>query len=120
MSVFSFQFLSMATKGLYAAVLMDVHFDTLVVTQQALSLEQTANEARRAYLKYLFHEVRTPLNSLSMGIDILDRNPHMGEEDRESLQMMRVAADFMSKTLNDVLSMMNDFNVDGQAGAGHA
>eukprot|EP00597_Dinobryon_sp_UTEXLB2267_P005112 CAMPEP_0170071904 /NCGR_PEP_ID=MMETSP0019_2-20121128/9688_1 /TAXON_ID=98059 /ORGANISM="Dinobryon sp., Strain UTEXLB2267" /LENGTH=457 /DNA_ID=CAMNT_0010280633 /DNA_START=879 /DNA_END=2252 /DNA_ORIENTATION=+ len=95
----------MATKGLYAALLMDVHFDTLVVTQQALSLEQTANEARRAYLKYLFHEVRTPLNSLSMGIDILDRNPHMCEEDKESLQMMRVAADFMSKTLNDVLSM---------------
>mmetsp|Transcript_9476 Transcript_9476/g.13093 ORF Transcript_9476/g.13093 Transcript_9476/m.13093 type:complete len:755 (+) Transcript_9476:48-2312(+) len=105
MSVFSFQFLSMATKGLYAAVLMDVHFDTLVVTQQALSLEQTANEARRVYLKYLFHEVRTPLNSLSIGIDILDRNPQLGEEDRESLQMMRVAADFMSKTLNDVLSM---------------
>eukprot|EP00597_Dinobryon_sp_UTEXLB2267_P007451 CAMPEP_0170083156 /NCGR_PEP_ID=MMETSP0019_2-20121128/18559_1 /TAXON_ID=98059 /ORGANISM="Dinobryon sp., Strain UTEXLB2267" /LENGTH=484 /DNA_ID=CAMNT_0010298375 /DNA_START=719 /DNA_END=2170 /DNA_ORIENTATION=- len=105
MSVLSFHFITMVAKGFYAAVLVDVHLDTLVVTQEALSLEQTANEARRAYLKYLFHEVRTPLHSLSIGIDILDRNPHLGEEDMESLQMMRVAADFMSKTLNDVLSM---------------
>jgi len=104
-SVMSFQFLSMATKGLYAALLLDIHFDALVVTQQALSVERMANEARRAYLKYLFHEVRTPLNSLSMGIDILDRNDNLNGEDMESLLMMRGAADFMSKTLNDVLSM---------------
>eukprot|EP00597_Dinobryon_sp_UTEXLB2267_P017606 CAMPEP_0201113072 /NCGR_PEP_ID=MMETSP0812-20130820/77627_1 /ASSEMBLY_ACC=CAM_ASM_000668 /TAXON_ID=98059 /ORGANISM="Dinobryon sp., Strain UTEXLB2267" /LENGTH=250 /DNA_ID=CAMNT_0047376537 /DNA_START=180 /DNA_END=933 /DNA_ORIENTATION=- len=110
MSVLSFHFITMVAKGFYAAVLVDVHLDTLVVTQEALSLEQTANEARRAYLKYLFHEVRTPLHSLSIGIDILDRNPHLGEEDMESLQMMRVAADFMSKTLNDFHEVRTPLN----------
>mmetsp|Transcript_25417 Transcript_25417/g.36490 ORF Transcript_25417/g.36490 Transcript_25417/m.36490 type:complete len:102 (+) Transcript_25417:784-1089(+) len=56
----------MATEGFYAAVLLDFHFGTLVMTQEALSLVKTANEARRGYLKYLFHEVRTPMNSLSL------------------------------------------------------
>jgi len=44
------------TKGLFAAVTMDMHADLLIKFE--LREEQRANEARRAFMKYLFHEVR--------------------------------------------------------------
>jgi signal transduction histidine kinase len=99
MSALSFQLLSMVTKGLYTALLMEVKFDTKVVTR---SHEQAANEA---YLTYLFHRVRNPLNSLSMGNDILDRNPHLVGDEKELLLIMRESADMMSKTIYGMLSM---------------
>eukprot|EP00597_Dinobryon_sp_UTEXLB2267_P008067 CAMPEP_0170084854 /NCGR_PEP_ID=MMETSP0019_2-20121128/19914_1 /TAXON_ID=98059 /ORGANISM="Dinobryon sp., Strain UTEXLB2267" /LENGTH=692 /DNA_ID=CAMNT_0010301085 /DNA_START=328 /DNA_END=2406 /DNA_ORIENTATION=- len=104
-TVLLFQFFSMATKGLYAAVLLDIHKDALILAEFALSQERRANESRRAFLKYLFHEVRSPLNSLSIGIEILDRCDKLESEERDSLLMMRGASEYMAGTLNDVLSM---------------
>ena len=53
--------------------------------------DRKANEARRAFLKYIFHEVRSPLNSLSIGIELLSNSSQLtGEEDIESLTMMKV------------------------------
>jgi len=100
-----FEIMSVATKSLYVAVIMDIHLDALLQAQRALVEEQRANEARRAFLKYIFHEVRTPLNSLTMGIEILERSNNLDTSDRESLLMMKGASDFMCDTLNDVLSM---------------
>ena len=51
-----YQILSVLTKGLFAAVTMDMHADLLIKFE--LREEQRANEARRAFMKYLFHEVR--------------------------------------------------------------
>jgi two-component system sensor histidine kinase BarA len=100
-----FEVLSVATKSLYVAVIMDVHLEMLIQTQRALTEEQRANDARRAFLKYIFHEVRTPLNSLTMGIELLQRSDDLKGTDRESLLMMKGASDFMCDTLNDVLSL---------------
>ena len=66
--------LSMLIKGIYAAVLMDLNADALVTYKWRLRLELGANDSRRAFMKYIFHEVRTPLNSISMGIDILEQS----------------------------------------------
>jgi signal transduction histidine kinase len=49
--------------------------------------------------------VRTPLNSLIIGIDLLEYSENFDETDRESLLMMKGASEFMSDTLNDVLNM---------------
>mmetsp|Transcript_30216 Transcript_30216/g.41566 ORF Transcript_30216/g.41566 Transcript_30216/m.41566 type:complete len:767 (-) Transcript_30216:185-2485(-) len=100
-----YQLLSVLTKTLFAAVIMDVHLDALLHTQNILLIEQHANEMRRAFLKYIFHEVRTPLNSLTMGIDLLEGSENFDESDRESLLIMKGASEFMSDTLNDVLSI---------------
>ena len=98
-----FQVLSLVVKGLFA-VLQDMN-DALTSVESALSREQQANESRRAFLKYLFHEVRTPLNSLVIGVEVLQSRCQTDSEATESLQMMRAACQFMSSTLNDVLSM---------------
>jgi hypothetical protein len=58
-----YQILSVLTKGLFAAVTMDMHADLLIKFE--LREEQRANEARRAFMKYLFHEVRKTRPSLA-------------------------------------------------------
>lgn len=51
------------------------------------------------------HEVRVPLNSITLGIDVL-QNPNTGKrQSRDTLIMMEEATGFMSHTLNDVLDL---------------
>ena len=100
-----YQLLSVTTKGLFAAVTMDLHVDLLRKAERALQTEKNANEARRDFMKYLFHEVRTPLNSITMGIDMLKLTNGLDEEERSYLVMMTGATDFMTDTLNNVLNM---------------
>ena len=69
---------------------MDVHYEALQEVEKALAEEKRANEARREFMKYIFHEVRTPLNSLTMGLDILERSENLNESDIESLVTMKV------------------------------
>eukprot|EP01041_Mallomonas_annulata_P006217 gene6217-12595_t len=56
-------------KSVFASVAMDVHIEVLhhaLVVQQ-----QRADVARQTFLRYIMHEVRVPLNTISMGIDVL-------------------------------------------------
>ena len=50
-------------------------------------------------------QVRTPLNSLTMGIDMLKMSDSLHTEEKEYLVMMTGATEFMSDTLNNVLNM---------------
>ena len=68
-----FQVFSMVIKGLYGAVLVNLEADAVVLSHGTLQQEIAANISRRSYLKYVFHEVRNPLNSLVLGIDILEQ-----------------------------------------------
>jgi signal transduction histidine kinase len=104
-TVIIYQVLSVLTKGLFAACVMDIQMVGYRELEKRLVQEQNANEARRNFMKYIFHEVRTPLNSLSMGIDILYQNKLLTESDIDSLDGMKLATSFMSNTLNDVLNM---------------
>ena len=56
-------------------------------------------------MKYIFHEVRNPLNSLTVGINVLKSNETVCSLENESLLMMDAAAKFMSDTLDNVLNM---------------
>ena len=100
-----FLLLSVIAKGFLLIVIMDEFTNVLLEVQQALSKEQIANHMRRAFLKYIFHEVRTPLNSMVMGLEILRRREYLDPIDTDLLTMMYSATDFMSETLNNVLSL---------------
>lgn len=105
MTIVSFQVLSLLTKGLFVTFDTDMHLELLNTTTRALIEEKRANEARRAHLKYVFHEVRTPLNSLTMGIEVFEQSKNLDRRQIETLKMMKDATMFMSETLNNVLSM---------------
>ena len=38
-----------------------------------VAAERRLTESRRQFLRYIFHEVRVPLNTLTMGISVLKR-----------------------------------------------
>lgn len=97
--------MSVLTKGLFAAATMDIHLDLLGATEKQLLQEIRSNAARRQFMKYIFHEVRTPLNSLSVGINMLQMSNNLDDDDRESLLIMQSASEFMSETLDDVLNI---------------
>jgi signal transduction histidine kinase len=116
-SVGIFLLLTLLLKAFFAASLADAHTLSLIDEQKELKKraadkifydlekERYANESRRAFMKYLFHEVRTPLNSLTMGIELLKSGEEVNAVDGEVLDTMKGAADFMSETLNNILSM---------------
>eukprot|EP01035_Chromulina_nebulosa_P028849 gene28849-biopygen18458 len=84
---------------------MDEFANALSEVKQALSKEQLANQLRRIFLKNIFHEVRTPLNSMVMGLEILKKSDHLDAAETDLLTMMTASTEFMSETLNNVLSL---------------
>jgi len=101
-TILLFHFLSLVTKGVYAVLLLDIHLDADIAEQQ----QHRADSNRRDFLRYLFQEMLSPLNSLSLGFEIFDRtNNNLDNGQLESLSMMRGASDMMSGTLMGVLEL---------------
>ena len=100
-----YQLLSLVLKGFLLVVIMDEFSNALSEVRQTLSKEQLANQLRRTFLKNIFHEVRTPLNSMVMGLEILKKSDHMDATETDLLLVMTASTDFMSETLNNVLSL---------------
>jgi signal transduction histidine kinase len=70
-----------------------------------LEAHNAAHVDRRAFLRYVFHEVRVPLNSISLGLELLAESEKIVNDDKETVVMMREAITFMGETLNDVLAI---------------
>ena len=81
------------------------HADVLNPLVYDLIQERTANEARREFLRYIFHEVRVPLNTVTMGIEILSKSEGLSSTEQDTVLMMDEASRFMGETLNAVLTM---------------
>jgi signal transduction histidine kinase len=85
----------------------DIHLDLLENARRILS-EKTfshyISEARRSFLKNISYEIRTPLNSFSIGIEILESSGDRKEGDLESLSLLKAASLFMQ---DNVLSRQN-------------
>ena len=96
---------SCGIKTLYATFIIDSHVEVLNPSTFQLLIEERANESRRSFLRYVFHEVRVPLNSITLGLHLLDESRSLEESDAETINMMREATFFMTETLNDVLSI---------------
>ena len=105
-TIIIYQVLSVLTKGLFAGCTMDIHLDLLLETQRSLVEEYRVNNARRVFMKYIFHEIRNPLSSISVGIQLLKQGySEQKSDEMESLMMMEQASNYMSETLDNVLSI---------------
>lgn len=62
--------------------------------------------SKQMLLRYVFHEIRVPLNSLSLGLQYLKTQDAIKSDDslKDVVSMMAEGTSFMSETLNDVLS----------------
>ena len=112
MTLIAFLLLDVISKGFMAFTAMDSHLLVLHTMQNDLKIQQVANTRKRAFLKYMFHELRIPLNALSMGLDCSDdlnsvnseaERPLDGNSSRDRNSMQRVAVDYMETSLNSYL-----------------
>ena len=101
-ALIGFLILNFVTKLMFSLWMMDSHHDILDTNELVLLAEQKANESRRSFLRYVLHEVRVPLNTITMGLHLLEEED---DEKNDSIAMMSEAVSFMSDTLNDVLSI---------------
>lgn len=106
-TIIAYALCSLIAKLLFAGSVSDAHMSLADgVTKLRLTAEQTANDKRRNFLRYVFHEVRVPLNTISMGLIVVKENYNLLSDDsKEAIDMMNGATRFMGDTLNDVLSM---------------
>jgi len=104
-TILLFQFLSLVTKGIYAVLLLDSHLDADGVLQQQLGERSRTSSGRRAFLRYLFQEMLSPLNSLVQGFELFDGSSNLDRRQWESLSAMRGASEAMSGTINDALDL---------------
>jgi len=96
-------------KSIYIGVLGNAHTaalspEAMERLQEKLDMKLKANQAQRHFLRYVFHEVRVPLNTIRLGIDSVQRATNLDEDCQFALSCMDEAASNMSGTLNDVLS----------------
>lgn len=100
-----FMFTSAFTKILFASLCMDAHLEVSHPAIALIDAEKFSHTSRRAFLRYVFHEVRVPLNSISLGVQILSSSELLDKTDMETVGMIREAVTFMGETLNDVMAL---------------
>ena len=86
-------------------MLQDSHYELQESFRRTELESHRLQEARRAFLKYIFHELRSPLNSLSIGIDLLQSGGALQGGDVESVVLMKGASLYMTDILNNVLTI---------------
>ena len=99
MSLLAFTICNISTKVFYVVVMLNSHSDMVKYISQA-----ELNETRRNFLRYVMHEVRVPLNSVTAGIGVLETFD-LNNEGYDTLTMMSTATLYMADTLNNILSM---------------
>jgi hypothetical protein len=101
-----FAVLNFLAKGIFAMLVTEAHSQLLDPRTYLLFTEKAkADEARRAFIKYVSDEVRVPLKSVTLGIELLNHSDQIKGADRETVLMIKDAGEYMAETLNDVLSM---------------
>lgn len=93
---------NLSTKLMFSVVAYDAHVEVLA---RRLIDEKTANDVRRAILKYILQEVRTPLSALVLGLDLL--SARAVETESEIIETIRDASIKMGEVLNEVIDLQN-------------
>eukprot|EP01035_Chromulina_nebulosa_P019254 gene19254-25108_t len=94
------------SKGLYARVLCSSHLAALSpegILGRMLYMEEQANASIRQFLRFVFHEVSTPLNTLTMGLNNLS-DENLTDEGVEMLNMAKEGCLHINDTLKDLLT----------------
>ena len=119
---------SALNKILFASLCTDARLEVTHPSIYFLDLEEKLAFEKRSFLRYIFHEIRVPLNSVSLGIqnmmefigpsnyptnnnnnnntnDPISTQIENKKEQNDAMNMMKDAAGFMGDILNDVLAI---------------
>jgi PAS domain S-box-containing protein len=91
------------------------------IAEEARQVAESANQAKSEFLANMSHELRTPLNVILGLAQIMARNHHISEEERENLDIIRRSGEHLLTLINSVLDMskieagqisINETNID--------
>jgi two-component system sensor histidine kinase/response regulator len=66
---------------------------------------ESANRAKSVFLANMSHELRTPLNAILGFSQLMDRDPSLAVEQKESLEVITRSGEHLLTLINDVLEM---------------
>ena len=77
------------------------------ITEQRRAREalRLAVQMREEFLAIVSHDLRNPLNSISLGSEVLQTSPTLGAGNRRHVELIRHAATRMSRMLSDLLDL---------------
>ena len=102
----SFCLLNFLCKGIFAALVTDSHSELLDPKTFLLYSERERMEtARRAFMRYVFHEIHVPLKSVTLGLKLLEESNQVQGSDMGTVRMVKDASDLITETLNDILAV---------------
>lgn len=101
-----FCLLNFLCKGIFASLVTDAHSELLDPKTFLLFSERERMElSRKAFVRYVYHEIHVPLRSVSLGLMLLNESENISESDKETVTMVKDASDLITETLNDVLAI---------------
>lgn len=82
----------------------DIMAELLVAQTQRLEDKKEAEIVQQRFVRYVFHELRIPLHSICMAMDLLHtESTALSEQGRETLEMLNTACLSMKEIINDTL-----------------
>lgn len=70
-----------------------------------LNAAEAANKAKSLFLANMSHELRTPLNAILGFSNMLRRDPHLSQSQRQNLDIVNRSGEHLLSLINDVLEM---------------
>ena len=79
--------------------------DARRAAEEARAAAEAANQAKSVFLANMSHELRTPLNAILGFSQLMERDPRLAADQRESLETIRHSGEHLLTLINDVLEV---------------
>lgn len=98
--------LNFCVKSIFCQVIQDCYVDILDSSYFVIQNQRKCSEASRTtFIRYVFHEVREPLNSVVLGLQLLSGSDELRRTCSDVINMMKESTSRMAETLNSYLDL---------------
>lgn len=105
MTKVAFMCVSAFTKSYFSSLCMDAHLEVSHSSVSLITAESMAHTSRREFLRFVFHELRGPLNSILLGAELLSAKIFSDPEELETVSAIKQSCEAMAVTFSDVTTL---------------